>query len=115
MAAPIISNNPLYRLLREGKVAEFNQRIAAGETADLTNCDFRTINLQGLNTAGLDFSNCYFRQADLRGIDFSQCESLEGASIHAAKISGVFFPKEIRADEIVLSLQHGTRMRYNVK
>jgi uncharacterized protein YjbI with pentapeptide repeats len=115
MAAPIISNNPLYRLLREGKVAEFNQRIAAGETADLTNCDFRTINLQGLNTAGLDFSNSYFRQADLRGIDFSQCVSMEGASIHAAKISGVFFPKEIRADEIVLSLQHGTRMRYNVK
>jgi uncharacterized protein YjbI with pentapeptide repeats len=113
MAAPIISDNPLYRLLREGKVAEFNQRVAAGETADLTNCDFRTLNLQGLHVDNLDFTNSYFRQADLRGVDFSQCKSMEGASIHSAKISGVFFPKEIRAEEILLSLEHGTRMRYN--
>jgi uncharacterized protein YjbI with pentapeptide repeats len=112
MAAPIISDDPLYRLLREGKVDEFNQRIAAGETANLSGCDFRHLNLQGLNTSGLDFSNSYFRQADLRGIDFSGCDSLDGASIHGAKISGVYFPKEIRAEEILLSLEHGTRMRY---
>jgi uncharacterized protein YjbI with pentapeptide repeats len=113
MAAPIISNNPLYRLLREGKIPEFNQRIAAGEKADLTGCDFRTCNLQGLDTKGLDLSGCYFRQADLRGVDFSECESLEGASVHGAKISGVYFPKQLRADEILLSLQHGTRLRYS--
>ncbi|MBL4638304.1 MAG: pentapeptide repeat-containing protein, partial [Proteobacteria bacterium] len=64
------------------------------------------------NTKGLDFSNSYFRQADLRGVDFSNCDSLEGASIHAAKISGVYFPKEIRSDELLLSLEHGTRLRY---
>jgi len=113
MAAPKISDDSLYRLLRDGKVAEFNQRIAAGETADLTGCDFRHINLQGLNAKGLDFSNSYFRQADLRGIDFSECDSLEGASIHAAKISGCYFPGTIRAEEILLSLEHGTRMRYH--
>jgi uncharacterized protein YjbI with pentapeptide repeats len=104
MAEPIISDNSLYRLLRDGKVAEFNQRVAAGEKAELVGCDFRPI--------GLDFSNSYFRQADLRGVDFSHCVSLEGASIHGAKISGTFFPSDIRADEILLSLQHGTRMRY---
>ena len=33
MAAPIIKNNdPLYMLLRQGNVSEFNQRSAAGET-----------------------------------------------------------------------------------
>lgn len=112
MASPKISDDPLYRLLREGKVAEFNQRIAAGETADLKGCDFRHINLQGLNADGLDFSDCYFRQADLRGIDFSKCINFEGSSIHGAKISGVGFPREIRADEIMLSLEHGTRLRY---
>jgi len=112
MAAPKISDDPLYRLLREGKVDEFNQRIAAGEKADLTSCDFRHINLSGVITDQLDFSNSYLRQADLRGVDFTNCHSLEGASIHGAKISGTFFPREIRADEILLSLEHGTRIRY---
>lgn len=112
MAAPVISDQPLYRLLRDGKVDEFNQRVAAGEQVDLTGCDFRHLNLQGLEAKGLDFSDCYFRQADLRGVDFSACISLNGASIHAAKISGVYFPKELHPDEILLSLEHGTRMRY---
>ena len=112
MAAPIISDDSLYRLLRDGKVAEFNQRIEAGETANLVGCDFRHLDLQGLNAKGLDFSNSYFRQTDLRGIDFSECDSLQGASIHAAKISGCYFPAEITADEVLLSLEHGTRMRY---
>jgi uncharacterized protein YjbI with pentapeptide repeats len=114
MTAPRISDDPLYQLLREGKIAEFNQRIAAGEQVDLTCCDFRHINLQGLVTKGLDFSNSYFRQADLRGVDFSECKSMDGASIHGAKISGVYFPKEIRAEEVLLSLEHGTRLRYSV-
>lgn len=112
MAEPLISEDPLYRLLRDGKVAEFNQRVAAGEKPELVGCDFRHINLQGIDTAGLDFSNGYFRQADLRGVDFSKCISLEGASLHAAKISGAYFPSAIRSDEILLSLEHGTRMRY---
>jgi uncharacterized protein YjbI with pentapeptide repeats len=112
VAAPVISDDPLYRLLREGKVAEFNQRIAAGEKVNLTGCDFRHLNLQGLQAKGLDFSNSYFRQADLRGIDFSECLSLLGGSIHAAKISGAYFPKEIPANELLLSLEHGTRLRY---
>ncbi|NQZ53753.1 MAG: pentapeptide repeat-containing protein [Piscirickettsiaceae bacterium] len=112
MATPVISDDPLYRLLRDGKVDEFNQRITAGEKAVLVNCDFRHINLQGINTEGLDFTDSYFRQADLRGVDFSHCKSMEGASIHAAKISGVFFPKDIHASEILLSLEHGTRLRY---
>ncbi|WP_438969617.1 pentapeptide repeat-containing protein [Methylophaga sp.] len=112
MTRPVISDDPLYRLLREGKIDEFNQRIAAGEQVDLTHCDFRHLNLQGLETTGLDLSGSYFRQADLRGVDFSRCLSLEGASIHAAKISGAYFPKKVNAQEILLSLEHGTRIRY---
>ncbi len=114
MSKPVISDDPLYRLLREGKISEFNQRIAAGETVNLSGCDFRHMNLQGITTKGLDFSNSYFRQADIRGVDFSECVSMDGASIHNAKISGTYFPKQIRAEEIVLSLEHGTRMRYSV-
>ena len=112
MAGPRISDDPLHRLLRIGKIDEFNQRIAAGETVDLKGCDFRHINLQQLNADGLDFSDSYFRKSDLRGVDFSKCINFEGASIHAAKISGARFPREIRADETLLSLEYGTRLRY---
>jgi uncharacterized protein YjbI with pentapeptide repeats len=109
--APQIKDDPLYRLLREGAVDDFNSRRAAGESCDLSGCDFRTLDLRKLDARGLDLSNCYFRQADLRGLDLS-ATNLEGASINAAKISGTFFPVELSAEEISLSLTHGTRMRY---
>lgn len=108
---PKLSADPMYKLLRDGKVTEFNARFKAGEKADFTNCDFRSVDLRGLEIKGVDFSGSYFRQADLRGVDFSHCK-LEGASIHGAQISGVLFPKELNAQEIMLSHQQGTRMRY---
>ena len=111
MAAPIIKNDdPLYVLLRQGNISEFNQRLAAGENCDLTNGDFRSLELIGWEPLGLDLSGAYFRQADLRGVDLSGCK-MAGASVHAAKISGVLFPKSLSAEEISLSLLHGTRMR----
>jgi uncharacterized protein YjbI with pentapeptide repeats len=111
MAEPEMKDDHLYRLLREGKIDDFNHACAKGESPDLVNADLRGLSLKGLNAAGLDLQGCYFRQADLRGIDFSKA-NLDGASIHAAKISGCLFPNEISADEITLSLTHGTRLRY---
>jgi uncharacterized protein YjbI with pentapeptide repeats len=101
----------MYRLLREGSVEEFNQRRANGEACELCGCDFRHLDLRKLDAAGLDLRDCYFRQTDLRGVDLSEA-NLEGASINAAKISGTYFPKELSAEEITLSLVHGIRMRY---
>lgn len=108
----IKNDDPIYRLLRDGKIVEFNQQKARGAKSDLTGCDFRGVDLRGLDAAGLDLSGCYFRQADLRGIDFSQTR-LEGASINSAKISGTYFPQELSPSEIELSLIHGVRMRYS--
>ena len=108
---PQIKDDPMYRLLREGAIEEFNKRRAAGETCDLVGCDLRTMDLRKLDAKGLDLRNAYLRQADLRGVDLSEA-NLEGASINAAKISGVYFPKQLSAEEITLSLTHGTRMRY---
>ena len=105
------SDDPLYLLLRDGKIREFNGLYTRNKTADLTHCDFRHADLRGIDADGIDFSHCYFRQADLRGVDFTNSR-LEGASVHAAKISGAFFPKELGPEEINLSLLHGTRMRY---
>lgn len=106
-----ISNDPMYKLLREGCIKEFNVKKSAGDRCDLRACDLRGLDLRGLDAAGLDFTDCYFRQSDLRGIDFSQ-SNLRGSSINACKISGVLFPEELSASEIELSLLQGTRMRY---
>ena len=106
------NDDPLFRLLRDGKIEDFNRQKVTGITIDLKNCDFRGVDFKGIDVNGLDLSGCYFRQADLRGVDFSNC-NLEGASINGAKISGAYFPRELSAQEIELSLLHGTRMRYS--
>jgi uncharacterized protein YjbI with pentapeptide repeats len=108
---PRISDDPLYVLLREGNVDIFNEERRKQPAPDLTGCDFRGVDLQGLEADGLNLSNCYFRQADLRGVDFSKAR-LEGASLHGARIAGAYFPPELSADEIHLSVVRGTRMRY---
>lgn len=107
---PLNHDHPMYQLLRDGKVEEFNRRKAQGESCDLTSCDFRNLDLRGLDASGLDFSNSYFRAADLRGVDFS-ASRFQGVSLNDAKISGAYFPAEIAADEIRLSVERGTRMR----
>ena len=107
------SSDPLYKLLREGRIKDFNERKKLGEKIDLRDCDFRGLDLRGLDARGLDLSGCYFRQADLRGLDFSETR-LEGASINGAKISGTLFPGILAAEEITLSLLHGTRLRHTV-
>lgn len=112
MDKPLIkSDDPLYALIRDGKIDEFNAAKQGGTQISFINCDFRNVDLRGIDASGIDFSGCYFRQADLRAIDFSQ-SNLEGASINGAMISGTFFPKRLLASEIELSLVHGTRMRY---
>jgi len=109
---PKIIDDPLYKLLRMGEIEEFNKRHSAGERCDFSHCDFRNLDLQNLNADGLDFTGCYFRQTDLRGVDLSKT-NMDGASINGARVSGVYFPKELSADEITLSITHGTRMRYS--
>jgi uncharacterized protein YjbI with pentapeptide repeats len=67
-----------------------------------------------MNARGLDFSNSYFRNSDLSGIDFRDT-NLEGASLLDAKLSGTYFPEQLSAAEIRLSLDTGTRLRYDLK
>jgi uncharacterized protein YjbI with pentapeptide repeats len=108
---PRKSTDPLYLLLREGRTDEFNRRRKAGETCDLRGCDLRGLDLRELEIAKIDLSDCYLRQADLRGLDLSSCK-MEGASLHAAHVSGVLFPSELAPEEIELSVRLGTRMRH---
>jgi len=109
---PEIKNDPMYRLLQEGKIDEFNLRKSNGEEFDLTHCHLRAFDLRGLDAAGIDFSHSYFRQADIRGIDFSN-SNLNGASLNGAQIAGCWFPKSLSPTEISLSVNHGTRIRHD--
>jgi uncharacterized protein YjbI with pentapeptide repeats len=111
MPKPRISTDPMYQLLREGAIKEFNQQKDAGGKCELRSCDLSRIDLRELNADGLDLSDCYFRMADLRGVDFRDAK-LEGASFAAANISGTYFPPELSPEEIDLSVRYGTRVRY---
>lgn len=110
MSEPINSKDPLYLMLANEDIKGFNAARARGQEANLRGCNFRGLDLRGMNAEGLDLRNAYFRNANLRGIDFRRT-LLEGASIGDAQISGCFFPKNIAADEIVMSVIQGTRMR----
>ncbi len=107
-------NDPLYQLLLDEKIKEFNDAKSAGQSIDLRGALFRGIDLRNLDAEGLDMGDAYFRGADLRGIDFRNT-NLEGASLCEAKISGCYFPKQLSSDEIRLSVERGTRLRYLTK
>ncbi len=106
---PVISDDPLYLMIREKRIEEFNNQ--RSESCDFSGLDFRGVDLRGIHTDNINFSGCYFFGSDLRGLDLSNCQ-LQGASIHNAHIAGVLFPNQLSATEIQLSHQEGTRMRY---
>ncbi len=108
---PKFTKDPMYQMLRVDDTQGFNLRKAQGGTCDLRGVDLRGLDLRGLDAEGLDFSDSYFRDADLRGIDFSKA-MLVGCSFYGAKVSGTLFPAELSADEIRLSVELGTRVRY---
>ncbi len=111
MSKPTISDDPLYQLLRNEQIREFNEQRHELDTGRLKSGDYRGRDLRNMDAAGLDFSDSYFRNSDLRGIDFRQT-NLEGASLIDAKVSGTYFPEALSAEEIRLSLDTGTRLRY---
>jgi uncharacterized protein YjbI with pentapeptide repeats len=108
---PEHSTDPLYLLLSNEDIAGFNAKCNELDTASLRGKHYRGLDLRGMNADGLDLSDSYFRSADLRGIDF-RTTRLEGSTLTGANISGCFFPYELSAEEIRLSVEMGTRLRY---
>jgi uncharacterized protein YjbI with pentapeptide repeats len=112
MEKPVIKQDPLYQLLRNEDIKGFNEQRDTLDNSELKSGDYRGRDLRNMDARGLDFSNSYFRNADLSGIDFRET-NLEGASLLDAKLSGTYFPSELSAEEIRLSLDTGTRLRYD--
>jgi uncharacterized protein YjbI with pentapeptide repeats len=111
MKKPVIKEDPLYQLLRTEDIKGFNEQRDQLDASELKSGDYRGRDLRNMNADGLDFSNSYFRNADLSGIDFRNT-NLEGASLLDAKLSGTYLPAELSPQEIRLSLDTGTRLRY---
>ena len=111
MSKPRVLDDEMYQLLRMGDIKDFNEKRDVTVEYDLSSADLSRIDLRGLNADNINFENAYFRMTDLRGIDFRKAK-MEGASFANANISGCYFPKDLRADEILFSLEHGTRVRY---
>ena len=106
MKKPVIKEDPLYQLLRTEDIKGFNEQRDNLDASELKSGDYRGRDLRNMNADGLDFSNSYFRNADVSGIDFRNTNLVD------AKLSGTYFPAELSAQEIRLSLDTGTRLRY---
>lgn len=113
MSHPSLLASALYTLLHEDNISGFNQQRPDGPV-DMRGGDFQGLDLRELNANAIDFTDGYFRSADLRGLDLrSAC--IEGASLAHAQISGTYFPVELTADEILMSVNFGTRLRYRTR
>ena len=103
--------NKFQAYIRSDDAERFNAEIAAlGGSVDLENCDLSNQDLRRFNLRSANLRNAYLKMADLRGVDLSSAQ-MDGASINRAHISGAFFPRSIPAQEVLLSVEHGTRMR----
>ncbi|MBX9914611.1 MAG: pentapeptide repeat-containing protein [Pseudomonadaceae bacterium] len=114
MSQPRQLESPLYRLIRGENIAGFNAQKPPEGEIDLCNGDFRGIDLRSLDATRVRFTDAYFRGADLRGLDLRDA-CMQGASLAHAQISGTYFPEELSADEILMSVNFGTRLRYRSK
>lgn len=114
MTQPKQLDSPLYAFVHKEDIRGFNLEKAKADKVDFRGGDFRGLDLRELDAEGIDFTDAYFRAADLRGLDL-RTASLEGASLSHAQISGAYFPVELTADEILMSVQFGTRLRYRAQ
>jgi len=103
-------DDPAFKALRVGDVEGYHRAIQGRQTIDFRGADLRGCDMRNLDLSRVLLRDAYLREADLRGCDLRN-HDLEGCSIYNAKISGAFFPENIPAEEIRLSLEYGTRMR----
>jgi uncharacterized protein YjbI with pentapeptide repeats len=97
--------------LQDEKYEEFNRYVERqGGVVDLSYSHLRSYDLRKANLTKANLTGAYMRASDLRALDLSEA-TLDQASFKDAKISGTLFPRNISAWEIMLSWEHGTRVR----
>ena len=100
----------LVLLLRDGKIDEFNHASRQEDNLDLAGANLRGADLRNAYLRNADLRNAYCHTTDFRGVDLSQA-NIEGASFHRARISGAYFPSNVSAEELKMSVDLGTRIR----
>jgi len=112
MGAPSFPHDPAFRLLRVGEIDAFHKNIEGREVVDLSGSDLRGTDFRKVDLSKMILRDAYLRDADFRGCDLTHLD-LKGASLQGAKISGAYFPENVAASELRMSLRHGTRIRTN--
>ena len=97
-------------LFEENREA-FNKAVAAGQTPSFRGRNLSDLDLSGFNLRNADLTDAYMRGANLNGVDLSEAK-LHGASLKNARISGCLFPMDLSAQEILLAVGTGARIRY---
>jgi uncharacterized protein YjbI with pentapeptide repeats len=110
MAEPKYLEDAAYRCLRINDIDGYEMAIINRSVVDFSDADLRSVDLRKADLEKVVLRGAYLREADLRGCDLRHMD-LEGASFHNAKIAGAYFPDNVSAAEIELSLAHGTRIR----
>ena len=110
MPAPKFLQDPAFRLLRVGEVEAFHKNIEGRDTVDFSGTDLRGTDFRKVDLSRVILRDAYLRDADFRGCDLRHLD-LEGASLQNAKISGAYLPANLSAEELRMSLRHGTRLR----
>ena len=98
-------------LYEEDGREKFNALMAQGKIPHLQNQNLAYLDLRGYDLCNIDFSDSYMHGVNLSGMDLRGA-NFSGASMKDAKVSGCYFPKDLSADEIRLSLEFGTRLRH---
>ena len=112
MGTPRFPQDPAFKLLRVGEVDAFHKNIEDRDVVDFTGADLRGTDFRKVDLSKIILRDAYLRDADLRGCDLRHLD-LEGVSLQSAKIGGAYFPDNLAANEIRMSLRHGTRLRTN--
>lgn len=110
MASPRFLDDSAFRSLRTGDLDAFHRAIESRATVDFSGADLRGTDFRKVDLRKVVLRDAYLRDADLRGCDLRHMD-MSGASLRNASISGAYFPANLSADEIQLSVAHGTRMR----
>jgi uncharacterized protein YjbI with pentapeptide repeats len=110
MATPLFLDHPAYRCLRVDDIDGFHLAVINQTSVDFTGADLRGIDLRKADLSKIILRDAYLRDADLRGCDLRHMD-LEGASFHSARVAGTYFPPNVPATEIQMSVEYGTRIR----
>ena len=105
-------DEPAYRALCDGDREAFARAVSATAVVDLSYCDLGGVDLRFADVGRIRLEGARLKGADLRGLDLSQ-HNLDGVTLFNARVSGTYFPRDLSADEVRLSLREGTRIRHD--